>query len=284
MTLEKPLEYEVMHHYGSRRLKANVLTALERAGVEAAVMTAEDLSPIDEFHIGGRDATRHAVDKLLLRPEDDVLDVGCGIGGAARFMASSYGCRVTGVDLTAEYVELADELTSRTGLSDRVTHIRATALALPFEGGSFDAAVILHAGMNVENKAQMYDEVSRVLKPGGRLVIYDVMRIAPGQLQYPLPWAANEHLSFLATPTQSKSLLDAAGLVVRGMEDRSDAGLAYFAARQAAMAGADMGSALGPHLLMGEDANLKVRNTKAPIRAGILAPVEIIAVKRGGEC
>ena len=102
-----------------------------------------------------------------------MLDVGSGIGGPARYFASAYGCDVTGIDLTPAFVELANELTSRTGLADRVRFVQGSALALPFEAGSFDLATMNHVGMNIADKATLFAEVRRVLRPGGRFMIYE---------------------------------------------------------------------------------------------------------------
>ena len=119
-----------------------------------------------------------------------LLDVGSGIGGPARTFADAFGCRVTGVDLTEEFVEAANALTRRCGLSDRVSFRQASALALPFADASFDAATLIHVGMNIEDKAGLFAEVRRVLKPDARFGVYDIMRVAEGEIPYPMPWAA----------------------------------------------------------------------------------------------
>ena len=102
------IESAVARHYGVPDLLGRIYTGLEAAGADLARLSLEDLAPVDEFHIGGRKATIHAVDRLSPGADDHVLDIGCGIGGAARYLATQTGCRVTGIDLTPEFVERSD--------------------------------------------------------------------------------------------------------------------------------------------------------------------------------
>src|SRR5262245_32962409 len=169
------LETAVARHYASGDLDGRLLTAIAAAGLDPDRLTPEQLAPVDEFHIGGRAATIHAVAKVVLNPGDRVLDVGCGIGGATRYLATM-GCRVTGVDLTPDYIAAAGELARRTGLAGRIDYRVASALAMPFEDSAFDAAITLHAAMNIQNRAGLYREVARVLKPGAVFCSYDVMQ------------------------------------------------------------------------------------------------------------
>ena len=157
-------------------LTDRILKAMAAAGIDTERVAPEQLAPIDEFHIGGRAATIHAVAKMGLTADDHVLDVGCGIGGATRYIASTIGCRVTGIDLTPGYIAAAEELARRTGLADRITYRVGSALAMPFADGAFDAALTLHVAMNIKDRAGLYREVARVLKPGGVFCVYDVMK------------------------------------------------------------------------------------------------------------
>ena len=122
---------------------------------------------MDEFHIGGRTATDDLMKQLHLADDHRVLDVGSGLGCGARFVAIRYGCRVTGIDLTEEYVETARALSRWTKLDALLSFHHGSALDMPFADGEFDRAYMLHVGMNIPDKAALFAEVARVLRPGG---------------------------------------------------------------------------------------------------------------------
>ena len=116
-----------------------------------------------------------------------VLDIGCGLGGAARFSASQYGCQVTGIDLTQEFIETGKTLTSWLKMDDQVSLKQASALQMTYEDSTFDAAYTMHVGMNIPDKDQLFREASRVLKKGSSFGIYDVMLTGEKPLSYPVP-------------------------------------------------------------------------------------------------
>lgn len=264
-------------HYSHGGLLKAIETGLASLGKTPASITIEDLAPIDEFHIGGRKASAEFLDQLGLSPAMQVLDVGCGLGGAARFAATRYGSRITGIDLTAEYVETGRVLTQWLGLDDRVSLQTGSALALPFSDAVFDAAYMLHVGMNIADKAALCAEIARVLRPGARFGIYDVMRIGDGALAYPVPWAASADLCAVATPADYKQALGSAGFELVHERDRREFALAHFNELRAKAAGG--APALGTHVLMGQTAPDKARNMIQNISAGRIAPVELIARK-----
>jgi SAM-dependent methyltransferase len=267
------LEDAVARHYQVSDLTRRILDGLAATGVDIEQLTPGDLAPVDEFHIGGRRATLHVIAKMGLSEANHVLDVGCGIGGAARTIASTVGARVTGIDLTEEFIEAARELTVRTGLGDRVAYHAGSALQIPFQDRTFDAAVTLHVAMNIKDRAGLYREVARVLKPGALFAVYDVMQGPNPGLQFPVPWASTPATSFLVTPDAMRTLLTEAGFSMVEVEDRTAAGAVFFRERLAA------GSqpAVGLHVLTGSDTRIKSRNMLAGLEAGAIAPVIMIA-------
>lgn len=275
------VEHEVSEHYAHGGLIKAVEAALARTGIEHDAVTVADLAPVDEFHIGGRAATMDLAGPLALTPLDRILDIGCGLGGAARFFADQFGCSVTGIDLTAEYVETAGTLSGWVGLSGRTAFEHASALAMPFSNASFDAAYMLHVGMNIEAKSELFTEIARVLMPGGRLAVYDVMRTGDGDLAYPVPWAMMAETSFLASPGDYRSALEDAGLVVTEEKIQRDRALEFFRKLSTKAASTDELPPLGTHILMGESAGQKVSNMLQCISDGIIAPVQMIAQKPG---
>ena len=273
------LETSVTEHYGGGDLLAAIRTGLASLGLSPETVSVEDLAPVDEFHIGGRAATTELCDRLGVTSGSEVLDIGCGIGGAARFVASSFGCEVTGIDLSPSYVAAATTMTEWTGLGDRVRFEVGSALDMPFDDGAFDRALLLHVGMNIPDKAALFTEVHRVLRPGGRLGLYDIMRVSAGEISYPVPWASDASHSFVEEVTAYRSALETAGLVVTAERDRAGLAMDFFAALRARTAEAGGPPPLGLHVIMGSEAPGKIANMVEAVGAGFLAPVEVICEK-----
>lgn len=271
----KDIESAVARHYGHSDLLERILAGLAAAGVDMARLGPEDLAPVDEFHMGGRKATTFALAKMPLRADHHVLDVGCGIGGAARHIAEDIGCKVTGIDLTPEYISIAKTLTEMTKLDKQVSYEVASALAMPFADETFDAAITLHVAMNIPDRAALYGEIARVMKAGATLCVYDVMKTGDEAPTFPVPWAQTPETSHLTTPEEMRALLGDAGFTVHDVDDRTEFAREFF--RQALAAGADGPPPLGIHVLMGKDAREKIGNTIANLESGRIAPVQMIA-------
>ncbi len=264
-------------HYAHGRLTQAILGALAAAGKDPDRLVPADLAPVDEFHLGGRPATIDLAGQMALDPDLPLLDIGCGLGGAARYFAAERGCRVTGIDLTEEYVQVAADLARRVALADRVSFVQGSALALPFAAASFGAATMLHVGMNVADKGRLFAEVRRVLRTGAMFGVYDVMREADGPLTYPMPWASTADTSFLATADAYGRLLAQAGFQLVSRRSRRDLALAGFATLRARAArGQDAAPPLGLHIVMGAAAGRKMANLADQIERGLLAPTEIV--------
>jgi len=273
------IEHTVAAQYDDEALGERVLGALAAAGLDIEHLDADELAPVDEFHIGGRQATAEFAAQLGLRPGIRALDVGSGIGGPARYLASAYGCRVTGIDLTETFVRVATDLTRRAGLSDRVTFRQGSALALPFEPASFDAATMIHVGMNIEDKAGLFAGVHKILKPGGVFGIFDIVQMEADGLTFPLPWSSQPETSFVAPLSDYRRLLIAAGFAVEKERLRRDFALAFFREmREKAQAAKTNGKMMPTpqQLIMGPDFPRKMQNAVAGVERGLIGPVELI--------
>ena len=222
------VEQRVAKHYGYGDVAEAVLGAILQSGLDPDRLRPEDLAPVDEFHMRGRDATRELVAAMGLDASLRLLDVGSGLGGPARHVAAEVGCRVTGIDLVDEYVSIASVLSERCGLAERLDFHRGSALAMPFDDGSFDAAMTQHVAMNIADKPALYAEVRRVLRPGARFGIYDILRGPAGEPLFPVPWARDSSTSFLATPDELRELLKGAGFEIVSWADRTQDCLAWF--------------------------------------------------------
>lgn len=270
-------EKAIADHYSQAELGRKILNALMTLGADLEHLDPDQLATVDEFHIGGRKATVELLDQLDLHPALRVLDVGSGLGGTARYLARRHDVEVTGVDLTAEYVEVATSLTRRAGLAERVQFRQASAITLPFSDGSFDRVCMLHVGMNIADKAAVFAEVRRVMVAGGRFGVYDLMRVGSGDITYPVPWAGSPATSFLMEPQRYRDLLAQAGLPVQAERDRRGFGIEALHEIRARVA-RDGLPALGLHLVMAPEPELKIANMLDSLERAVLAPTEMICL------
>ena len=215
-------------HYTSQGMLARVETALAQSGMASGQIAWSDLAALDQFHVRGLAATRELAGALQPQPGQHILDIGSGLGGPARLLAAEYGLQVTGIELSADFVAIAKRLTERTGQSDRVMFVPGDALELPFGPQTFDHAWTQHVAMNIRDKARLYRGIHQVLKPGGRLAIYDAVRGDQEPVIYPLPWASDAAISFLASPAEMSQMLCAAGFAEVSAADMTLEARAWF--------------------------------------------------------
>jgi SAM-dependent methyltransferase len=272
------IERAAAKHYGQRNLGETILAALRRMGKDVDALTPEDLAPIDAFHVRGRAATEELARFCTLGPEHHVLDVGCGLGGSARYLALQCGCRATGLDLTPEYVQAAQMLTARLRLDERVDFRVGSALEMPFDDGAFDVVWSEHAQMNIADKPQLYGEIHRVLKTSGRFAFHDILQGAGGEPHFPVPWAADASHSALIGPADFRRLLTSLGFDVKLWEDKTVVGRDWFRGRVAALR--EKGPPpLGFHTLIGSIAPKAVGNTLRNLEENRIALVQGVLEK-----
>ena len=273
------LEQTVSAHYSNKDLLEKIYRGLEQLGFDKNQLTQSDLSSVDEFHIGGSEGTLLLAEKLSLTTSSKVLDIGCGIGGPARLLSSVIGCKVSGIDLTADYVNAGNELTNQVGLSNSVNLVNASALDVPFPDDSFDVSYMIHVGMNIVDKEMLFSEAYRVTKPGGVFGIYDVMLAGSEELQYPLPWAEKKEGSAISSVEDYNLALTKVGFSLTYEEDKTDFAIDFFEKMSITMSSSDGPSPVGLHLLMGELTKQKIGNMAYLIKSGVIAPRIIISKK-----
>jgi sarcosine/dimethylglycine N-methyltransferase len=217
---------DVRDHYRATGLTERLKTALMALGPEDQRLTPAQLGALDQFHTRGLAATTELAKLAGITADMSVLDVGSGIGGPARFLAATYACRVTGVDLSEPFVDAARYLTERTGLSGEVSFQTASALELPFDGSRFDAVLLPHVAMNISDRARLYREIRRVLKTGGRFATFDVVSNG-GEPHYPVPWARTPATSFLLTAAVTRETIETAGFRALAWQHDSEAAKAW---------------------------------------------------------
>jgi MPBQ/MSBQ methyltransferase len=271
-------EQAVETHWTVTNLGDTILAALQKMGKDIDALTPADLAPIDEFHIRGRESTQELAAHAGVRPEWDVLDVGSGLGGSARYLAVEYGCRVTGLDLTQAYCDVATMLSQRLGLSSRTVFHHGSALAMPFADATFDLAWTEHAQMNIADKARFYGEIARVLKPGGRLAFHDIFQGPGGAVYFPVPWAGEPSISHFITPDALGALLESVGFQVHHWHDVSQEALAWFqrAVEHVTLHGPPL---LGTHLLLGANARVTQEHQLRNLAEGRIVALQVVLEK-----
>ncbi len=260
---------DVETHYSDATLYTRIMKAVDPLGT----LTPLVLSPLDQFHIGGLAATVMLADMVGVRPGDQVLDVGSGLGGPSRLLATLGNARVTGVDLVASYCAVACALGERCGLGDRVEYRVGNALDLPFDDASFDVVWSQHASMNIANRARLYAEMRRVLRPGGRVALYDVVTVDGRPPEFPVPWARSPAHSHLVTTASMRALMEQAGFDTGLWRDTTSVALAWVKSRPSPMEP----PRLGLRLILGPDLQVMVNNLHQALEDGRLGTVMVVA-------
>jgi ubiquinone/menaquinone biosynthesis C-methylase UbiE len=224
------------HYTGGGGLAETIAESLRTAGKDLNDLKTTDLATVDEFHIRGRKATLELAEQMGLSNDARVLDVGSGLGGPARTVAEAYSCHVTGVDLTQAFCDAAQIMSGWVGLSNQVEFQQGDATNLAIADNEFDAAMTIHVAMNIPAKDRMYSEARRVVRPGGRFAVYDVLQGEGGDVYFPVPWAREPSISHLATPDEMESLLASAGFEILDTHDSTDESQGWFEAMTARMA------------------------------------------------
>lgn len=263
LTTDKTFAQEINNHYAQTDLSVNILTALQRAGKDVNALTRDDIAIFDEFHIQGRAATIEIGKLADLQPGAELLDLGCGIGGAARTLMAEFGCRVTGIDLVEEYIRTARILNTRIGYDGQIRFEQGNVLDMPFEDDSFDVVFSQHTTMNIEDKTGLAQEVGRVLRPGGRFVLYEVCAGSVATPYFPVPWASDPTINFLVEPQTLRQMMEKTGFKALEWRDVSASSLKWAQQLIANMGNrpADGPPPLGLNLLMGATTAEKAKNT-----------------------
>jgi SAM-dependent methyltransferase len=213
-------------HYSARDIEARILAALRAAGFNPDErITPRQLGALDHFHSGGARASLDLLELAKIRAEDRVLDIGAGLSGPARMIASMRNCRVDCIEMSADFCAGAVLLNKLTGLEDRITVRNGSALDLPFPDASFDVAWMQNVGMNIADKRALYAGIRRALKPGGRFAFQEMAAGGSALSYFPLPWASDAADSFLISIDEMRALLGECGFATEVLDDITEAQL-----------------------------------------------------------
>lgn len=271
---------DVSLHYSRGNLLERLNAALREDGVDPDHPSIDSLAPYDQFHGRGREATLEAAELMQAGRADHILDIGSGIGGPARYFAKRFGCKVTGIDLTPEFCEVARHLTRLLGMQDRVAFEAGNALAMRFADASFDGAYSMNVSMNIADKGAFYREAHRVLKPRAWLVLSEIAKGEGGELDFPTPWAASARNSFLSTPEQTRRGLLEAGFDIIRLHDTLQQAQAFGARSRAMVARGEKPPHRAVMLIHAEMAAQAMSNTSRGLSEGRIVPIEVLARKR----
>lgn len=270
---------DISRYYTRGDLLERLHAALLGDDIDPDHPTIETLAPFDQFHGRGLEATEEVADVLAVAATDHLLDVGSGIGGPARYIADRFGCRVTGIDLTAEFCDVARHLTQMLGLEDRVAFEQGDALAMPFADASFDGAYSMNVSMNIADKAGFYKEIHRVLRPGAWLVLIEIAQGPNGSLDYPTPWAQTAESSFLVTPSETGEVLEASGFTDLKSRDTAKESLAFGARSRAMVERGEKPPFRAIQLIHGDLAAEVIANSTRGIVEARIIPIEVFCRK-----
>jgi SAM-dependent methyltransferase len=245
-------------HYAAFDIEARILAGIRAAGLNPEQrLSAEELGALDHFHTGGLRASHELLAITPIEAGDRVIDVGAGLAGSARMLASQIGCRVECIEMSADYCTGARLLNRLTGLEDRIKVHEGSALDLPFIEGSFDVAWMQNVGMNIADKQTLYAEIARVLKPGGLFAFQEMAAGTAATSYFPLPWATEPTDSFLISADEMRSLLGTCGFSTELFEDTSDTHLSRTSAHANPAAPGQLGLAVFVNNLAEKAANAR---------------------------
>ena len=270
---------DIVGHYSRGDLLRRLDAALADDGADPLHPSLEALAPYDQFHGRGLEATAELAARVQPTAADHLLDIGSGIGGPARWFARHFGCRVTGIDLTAEFCDVARQLTRRVGLQNLVDFQAGDALAMPFGDAHFDGAYSMNVSMNIADKAAFYREIHRVLKPGAWLLLSELAEGDGRALDFPTPWAASQAASFLSTAEQTCQGLRDAGFEQLQWHSTLEQAKAYGARSKALAERGEKPPHRAVMLIHGDVATQAMAHSGRAMQDGRLVPIEVLARK-----
>jgi SAM-dependent methyltransferase len=268
----------IADHWAKGDVYASIVSALEKMSKPLDSLTVEDLAPVDHFHARGLSATVELADRLPIKAAQHIADIGCGLGGPARYIAQRFQCNVSGVDITQPFVDTANKLTALLRMGAQVSIENGDGERLPYPDAHFDGAYTQHVTMNVADRPKFFAEAYRVLKPGAFFALSEHSLGPKGNPHYPVPWSEDGSGAYLIPPSETQAVLERTGFENIVIEDT---GAKYVVGYKIAMEKAEKGvlPPLGTHILMGDTALQKARNATRNVEEGRTRPIQLVCRK-----
>jgi len=224
-----------------------------------------DVARFDQIHAGGLQAVRELAELCGISRDWQVVDLGGGLGGAARALSGTYGCALTCVDLTPTLIDAGERLTTLVGLQRYVRHLEADATATGLADAAYDLVWVQHLALHLPEPLALWREAARLLKPGGLLAVHEWV-LGSGEPYYPAPWApADGSLSHLGSQAELEARLTAAGFIDIRLQDVSATAAEGYARQLKALA--RQPQADNP-VLPAEELGLVIANAERSLREG----------------
>lgn len=276
------MDNEINQHYGSDKLKTRIFTALEESGKDLNNLTLKDLSVIDQLHTGGHMATLALAKKAELPMAATVLDAGCGIGGSCRLLARECSFNMTGMDLVPDFIDVAQSLSHSTGMDGVIKYLQGDIMDTGLETACFDAVWCQHTLMNIKDKERVFSEFNRILKPGGILVLHEIVQGTTVPIHLPVPWADRHSISHLMPWMEMSEIVLNNGFTCRFQEDqtREQASTWWERVKKAFEKKQAVPSPLGPHIIFGENGMSFGNTMTANLKEDRIRLMEAIFVKK----
>jgi SAM-dependent methyltransferase len=268
----------IADHWAAGDVYGLIVSALNKMSKPLDGLTVEELAPVDHFHARGFPATVELADRLPIKAGQRIVDIGCGLGGPARYIAKRFQCSVSGIDITEPFVEAANKLTRLLHMESQVKIEHGDGQHLPYPDASFDGAYTQHVTMNVADRPRFFGEAYRVLKSGAFFALTEHGLGPKGNPHHPLPWSADGGGAYLVTPSETQAVLQETGFEEIEVENT---GAKYLAGYKMMIEKAEKGALppFGIHLLMGETALQKMRNAARNIEEGRTHPIQVVCRK-----
>ena len=259
-------------------IHSRIHLAMTKANLIDQKLEIKELFPIDQYHARGIAATVDLAKRMPIKKNQSILDIGCGLGGPARYYAKEFECIITGIDITPSFIEIGNEFNKITSMSNKVKLKIGDGEILDFKNEIFDGAYSQHVTMNISDRKKFFSEAFRVLKKGSFFAFTEHGLGAEGNPIFPLPWADTEEMSYLLPPEQTILLLKEIGFSNIEIIDTGDKYILGYE-KLTKSSSEKKKPILGIHVIGGESMQERSMNSMKSIKENRTLPFEIVCRK-----
>ena len=257
---------------------SRVHQAMSETGLINKKLEIEELFPIDQYHARGIAATVDLGKRMPISKNQKIIDIGCGLGGPARYYAKEFKCFITGIDITPSFIEIGNEFNRLTSMSDNVELLVGNGEVLDFDNETFDGAYSQHVTMNISNREKFFSEAFRVLKKDSFFAFTEHGLGPEGNPIFPLPWANSLEMSFLLPPQKTISILKDTGFSDIKIIKTAEKYISGYE-KLIKLKSENKKTVLGIHVIGGDSMNERSKNSMESIKENRTLPFEIVCKK-----